>query len=120
MAYQALSFDNSDVKVVSRDDNLVALELVDRFSGELQGIVKMRPDDAIDIGKLLVIKGDAIKEMEKARESQVTAWRDRDDRIWYGEQGSENMHPAGSDTDQADHSWDEVQRYFGPLTPVNS
>lgn len=115
--YQAVSFDDSHVSVVGRDDGRIALEM--RTEGDaLEGIVLFDADTAVAIGKLLVVKGQNALDVMQAQADDAPAWRDRNGKVWFGEKDSDRMHPAGADTDQADHSWEELDTYFGPLTPV--
>lgn len=65
MPSQVTSFDDCGTRIVGRDDGTVAQEFMDEFGDSdpvLKGTVCYSPDTAIEIGKLLIIKGTQIKE----------------------------------------------------------
>ena len=57
MAYQALSFDDSDILVTARDDGLLNIEFRDPDESFLQGVARITPDTAVELGKILVSRG---------------------------------------------------------------
>lgn len=132
MSHEITCFDNDEIGVFNRNDGKILVEFRqpplgdgNDKSGNQTGLVHLQPDVAVQLGQLLIIRGkaviDAIMEANKAAEEaaeNALAWRDREDRVWYGEKGGERLSPKGADTDQADHSWDELEASYGPLTPA--
>jgi len=109
-------FDETFITVVNREDGQVHLELRDEEGGSVVGVVPFTPDSAIAVGRALVEKGTNLRNEMQALADAANAWRDRIGRTWYGNKGADLMSPADGELD--DHSWNELVKHFGPLTPI--
>lgn len=119
MSTQVTHFDNARMRLLSRDNGTIVLEILDESDSEMEGSLLLDASSAVELGKMLVVKGQSMIDQLQAVADSATAWRDRNGKIWYGEKGAERLSPADADTDQGDHSWAELTKYYGPLTGVS-